>query len=479
MIQYIKIYFCTILILFSTLLHAQDKTTRIDSLFKSLNTDGELSGAFLVVDSGKVIYEGYFGYEDVDKKNKINELSRFELASVSKQFTSMAIMQLEDKGKLSYEDEINKYFPNLKFKGVKIKNLLRNTSGIPEFLAWDQSWFDKTKINTNKDALQIIENRIDTLLFNPGDKYYYSNTNWVLLALIVEKTSGQSFAKYMDKYVVKPAGMKNTSVFSARSPKSNLKNYAIGTSYNANTKSFESVDNFSSYHYVKYLDGIYGPYGIASTAKDLLKWNEALYNNKLLKKEKFSTAINVDTLNNGKKIQMSGLYYGHGWLFTDSTDNMDKMHFHTGGYPGYHTINVRENKNKRYFVALINKWNTLNVYPLTSAIDKIIQNREVPKIEREELSESITLMEFQVKQLLGTYEYDKHPELKFTITADDEGNIFAQLSGQSAVQVYPKSELELFYTAVKADLKFTKNDDVITALTLYQNGQELKFNKIQ
>ena len=466
-------------IVINLVVFSQTKGQRIDSLFQSLNQDGELSGAFLVVDSGKIIYEHYFGYQDEYKKNKIDELSRFELASVSKQFTAMAIMQLEEKGKLSYEDEINKYFPNLKFKGVKIKNLLRNTSGIPEFLGWDASWIDKNKINNNADILNIVENKIDTLVFTPGEKYWYSNTNWILLSLIVEKVTGESFAKYMQKNIFKPAGMTNTSVFSARTANVDLKNYAQGLAYDAKSKSFKSVDDSHSYTYVKYFDGIHGPYGISSTAQDLWKWNQALYNHTLLKKEKFLKAISVDTLNNGKSIQFSGLYYGHGWRFTDSTDNEDKIHFHTGGYPGYHTIVVRENLHQRYFIGLINKWNTLNVYPLTAAIDKILRNQEVPKIERETLSEAIVLMEFQVKQLIGTYAYQEQPELKFEITADDDGNIFAQLTGQQSVQVYPKSELELFYTAVKADLKFSKENDQVKDLTLFQNGQVLKFNKIK
>ena len=474
-----KTFLSLLLSLLLTCVYAQDKSAQIDSLFQSLNTDGELSGAFLVVDSGKIISERYFGYEDANKHNKINALSRFELASVSKQFTSIAVMQLEEKGKLSFEDEINTYFPNLKFKGVKIKNLLRNTSGISEFLAWDPSWIDKTIINKNQDILKIIEDKIDTLLFNPGEQYLYSNTNWILLSLIVEKVSGQPFSLYMEKNIFNPAGMNNTSVFSARSPKSNLKNYAKGLAYDAKSKSFQSIDSFSGHHYLKYFDGISGPYGIASTVQDLSKWNEALYKHTLLKKENFIKAISIDTLNNGNPIKMAGLYYGNGWLFTDSTNNENKMHFHTGGYPGYHSIIVRENKNQRYFIALINKRNTISVYPLTSAIDKILQNQQVPKIEREQLSEAIVLMEFQVKQFLGTYAYEKQPELKFEITADDDGNIYAQLTGQQAIQVYPRSDLELFYTAVKADLKFSKENDKINTLTLFQNGQELKFNKIK
>ncbi|MNX70375.1 hypothetical protein D3C86_1016220 [compost metagenome] len=127
----------------------------------------------------------------------------------------------------------------------------------------------------------------------------------------------------------------------------------------------------------------------------------------------------------------------------------------------------------------MNKWNTVDVYPLTSAVNAILQKRKAPVIEREKLTGAIILVEFQIKQLLGTYEYTKQPELKFKITADDNGSLFAQLSGQSAIEVYPKNELELFYTAVQAELKFSKENDQITALTLYQNGQELKFNKVK
>lgn len=473
------ILFSVFLCLNTLSLTAQTVQQRLDSLFQSLNQDGELSGAFLVVDSGKVVFEKYMGFETAEKGKKITNNSRFELASVSKQFTAMAIMQLEEQGKLSYADDITTYFPHIKFKNVRIKNLLRHTSGIPEFLAWDPQWIDKKKINTNQDFLKIIETKIDSTSFKPGDQYTYSNTNYLLLALIVEKVSGQSFASYMQQHIFKPAGMKNTSVFSARSPNADLKNYAKGMAYDAKTRSFKSVDDFPAFSYLTYFDGGSGPYGISSTAQDLFKWNQAIQNNTLLTRQNFMKAISVDTLNNGKSIKMAGLYYGFGWLFTDSTNSESKMHFHTGGYPGYKTINIRDFKEQKYFIALINKWNTVDVYPLTSAVNAILQKRKAPVIDLEKLTGAIILVEFQIKQLLGTYEYTKQPELKFKITADDNGSLFAQLSGQSAIEVYPKNELELFYTAVQAELKFSKENDQITALTLYQNGQELKFNKVK
>ena len=473
------ILFSVFIFLNTRVVTAQTVQQRLDSLFQSLNTDGELSGAFLIVDSGQVVFEKYLGFQDASKTKRITSNSRFELASVSKQFTAIAIMQLEEQGKISYDDDIVKYFPNLKFKNVRIKNLLRHTSGISDFLGWDPQWVDTKKINTNNDILKIIETKLDSISFKAGDQYAYSNTNYVLLALIVEKVSGQPFAAYMQQHIFKPAGMQYTSVFSARSPQADLKNYAKGMAYDANTKKFKDIDDFVSFRYATYFDNINGPYGISSTAQDLYRWMLALQNNTLLKPRNFVNAISTDTLNNGKPVQMNGLYYGFGWLFTDSANNENKMHFHTGGYPGYQNIIVRELENQRYFIALTNKWNTINVYPLTAGVDAILRKEETPKIEREKLIEATTFSKFQVNKLLGTYAYDKQPELIFKITTDENHNLFAQLSGQLAVQIYPKNELELFYTEVKAELKFLKENDQILSVTLYQNGRELTFNKVK
>lgn len=477
----IRALFLAVSLLFNVfLVRGQHIPHELDSIFESLNEDGELSGAFIVVDSGEVIFEKYIGFEDAAKQNRITPESRFELASVSKPFTAMAIMQLVEKGKLSLEDDIQMYFPKLKFAHVRIQNLLQHTSGIPEFLGFDAQWINQNKINNNADILALLETKIDSTLFPPGDAFAYSNTNYLLLASIVEKVSGQSFADYLQEHIFKPAGMEHTSVFSARSPGADLSHYAKGFAYDAKSNGFIPVDEVASYRYTTYFDGVYGPYGISSTAQDLLKWSRAIQDNKLLKPESFRRALHSDTLNNGKPIDMRGLLYGFGWLFTDSTDAPNKMHFHTGGYPGYQNIIVRDLEHKRYFIALMNKQNTVNVFPLASAVDAAIRGKAIPTVTRDKLdvlSEVTTLMEFQIQALLGTYSYTEMPDLKFQITADENGNLFAQLTGQPSIEVFPKSELELFYTVVKATITFTKENDTVTSLTLHQNGQELTFNK--
>jgi hypothetical protein len=249
--------------------------------------------------------------------------------------------------------------------------------------------------------------------------------------------------------------------------------------FDVKTNSFKNVDDIAIYKYAKYFDAVSGSYGISSTAQDLFKWNQAIQNNILLKQNNFLRAISADRLNNRKLIQKGDRYYGFGWVFKDSTDNKDKMHFHDGEYSGYKNIIVREFAHQKCIIVLMNKWNTIDILPLTFAIDAILKKRKTPAIEREKLTGAITLVESQVKQLLGTYEYTKQPDLKFKITAGDSGNLFAQLSGQAAIEVYPKNNLELFYTTVQAVLKFSKENDEVSTLTLYQNGRELTFNKVK
>lgn len=467
------------LMIFHITLIAQSAHHRFDSLFNNINQDGELSGAVLVMDSSKVVYERYFGYEDLKKTNKIQQSTKFELASVSKQFTAMAIMQLEHQGKLSFKDNIQKYFPNLKFKNVTIDHLLRHTSGISDFINWDKSWFDQSKINTNDDVLSLLENKLDSTDFEPGSRFLYSNTNYVLLALIVERVSNKAFSAYMQKFIFEPAGMKSTSVFSSRSPGADLQNYALGLGYDNHTGKYLYIDQLSSNSakFNTYMDGISGPYGISSTAQDLLKWHKALNNGTVLPKEQFQQALRVGYLND-RKPNFNGMmgYVGYGWLFTDTTD-ANKMHYHTGNWPGYQSILVRDPKSDRFVAVLVNKWNYIGVLPLMTAIQAVLDNNEVPVIAPQYKGDKVSLMEYQVHELIGQYSYTDSPELLYTITADKEGRIFAQYADQPAVEVTPKSELEFFYAGIDAKLKFEKKDNKIYKLTLFQHGMELDFIK--
>src|SRR5476651_482692 len=179
---------------------------KLDSLFSTLAGQGYLNGCVLIAEDGKPVYEKAFGYANFDTKQPLTNQTMFELASVSKQFTAMAIMQLHAKGKLGYDDSLSKYFPQIPYHGITLNNLLHHTSGIPDFLSWGEQQIDVKRMNNNQDVLAAIIRNRPSLYFNPGDTLSYSNTNYLLLALVVEKVSGMTFSNYMDKFIFKPLG---------------------------------------------------------------------------------------------------------------------------------------------------------------------------------------------------------------------------------------------------------------------------------
>jgi CubicO group peptidase (beta-lactamase class C family) len=158
----------------------------------SFSRNEKFNGNILIAEKGKVIYKKSFGFSNETTKEKLNENSIFELASVSKQFTAMAIVILKEKGQLKYDDKISKYIPELKAYNITIRNLLNHTGGLPDYKEVMDSVFDKSKIATNKDVISIFAQLKPEVLFEPNTKWEYSNTGYALLASIIEKVSGMS-----------------------------------------------------------------------------------------------------------------------------------------------------------------------------------------------------------------------------------------------------------------------------------------------
>lgn len=203
-----KKIFLILLVLIANNLLAQ-KTQKLDSLIQKLSSNKEFNGNVLIAEKGKVIYKNSFGLANETSKEKLNENSIFELASVSKQFTAFAIVILKEKGKLKYEDKIGEILPQLSFyKNITVRNLLNHTSGLPDYmkildsLLIDETWNDGTKIATNKDILDVYEKYKPSLLFEPNEKWEYSNTGYAILASIIEKVSGKSYAEFLKSEIL-------------------------------------------------------------------------------------------------------------------------------------------------------------------------------------------------------------------------------------------------------------------------------------
>lgn len=342
----------TTLFLFMLITHfviGQNKTQRIDSLLQAMHQEGRLNGCVLVAENGKIIYNKSFGYADEEKKRCLNEHSIFELASVSKQFTAMAIVMLKEKGKLQFDDPLSKYIPELAdYNKITLRHLLNHTSGLPDYMIFRDSFFDKSKIATNQDIVEIMHKHHSELYFEPGTRWAYSNTGYDLLAVVVERVSGRSFEDFLQKFIFKPLKMDNTFVYARRLAPKKLDNYAYGYVYSDRLHKYVLPDEEENTRFVVWLDGIHGAGSVNSTVMDLFKWDRALYTHKLVSEESMKAIFSDPGVS-----KVASQRYGFGWFLEEFAD-LGKIVNHNGGWPGYQTFIDRHIDKDKTIIVLLN-----------------------------------------------------------------------------------------------------------------------------
>jgi len=324
-------------------LRALSQEEKIDSL---LIAEKDFSGVILIAENGNPIYHKAFGYREFADHIPLQKKDIFELASVSKQFTAMIIMMLKEKGKLNYDDSVSKYL-EIPYKGITIRNLLTHTSGLPDYQDIMDKYWDKSKVAGNPDCIEYLIKYAPPKNFEPGEKYEYSNTGYMLLASIAEKASGKDFIALSRKWVFRKLKMKSTDIRTLEEKKA-TKNFAIGHIYVEERNKWVRADSFPSSDYTIWLGNRKGPGRISSTAADLLKWDKALYTEKLIKQSTLQDAFTPMKLNDGSLSN-----YGFGWsLRTDTA--FGKIVSHTGDNPGYKTQIIRYIDKKRTIIVLNN-----------------------------------------------------------------------------------------------------------------------------
>lgn len=318
-----------------------DKIDSIATLFP------DFSGVILVTEKRKPIYHKAFGFANIEQNLKNDTTTIFELASVSKQFTAMLIAQLHEEGKLNYDDAIGKYLPNIPYPGITIRHLLNHTSGLPDYQKlMDEKW-DKSKVAANSDILEYLIKFHPEKSFEPGTKYEYSNTGYVFLGSIVEKVSGKDFISFIHEKIFDPLQMTSTDL-RTKKQKDSITDFALGYMFVVERKKYVRADSFPSSNYTLWLGARKGPGRISSTTSDLLKWDEALYSEKLIKNEAKAELFSTAKLNDGTISN-----YGFGWMLrNDST--MGKVLFHTGDNPGYKTEIIRYIDQNKTIIVLCN-----------------------------------------------------------------------------------------------------------------------------
>ena len=305
--------------------------------FDSLLPSQNFNGSILVAKKGVVIYEEYCGYTDpMLRKDSITSKSSFHLASVSKTFTAMAILKLWEQGKLNLNDDISKYFADFPYQGITIKMLLSHRSGLPNYLHYFEAYkWDKNQMVTNQDVLRSLYTMHPPLEFPSGKHFSYCNTNFVLLALIIETVSGSSYKTFLENTFFKPLRMNDTYVFTPADMSRSL------PSYQWNNKKIP----------YEFLDMVYGDKNIYSTVRDMLKWNQALYPGKLFTQSTLDSAFSPYSFEkNGKR------NYGLGWRMT-LLDNGKKLLYHNGWWHGNNSVFIRLIDEEAVIIVLSNRFN--------------------------------------------------------------------------------------------------------------------------
>jgi CubicO group peptidase (beta-lactamase class C family) len=318
------------------------------------------SGQILVAKNGEIIFEDYKGYSNLSQKSPIIPETPIHLASVSKTFTGMVAMKLWEQEKLDLKAPITKYLPNFPYTEVTIEQLLSHRSGLPDYTYFMESrkyvsvkvktkrgrWVKKLKLiqnekpfregnYTNQDVLDYMVQKRPAIAANPDRVFRYCNTNYVLLALIIEKVTGKDFPTYMDETVFKPLKMTNSYIFSAKT----LDKYT--PSYNA---------KMQPYRIEKY-DCIYGDKNVYSTVRDLYLWDKALTEGVFLRPETLELAYQPQSPTN--KYYHN---YGFGWRILVKP-NEEKLIYHNGWWHGNNTVFNRMIGETATIIILGNKFN--------------------------------------------------------------------------------------------------------------------------
>ncbi|NIF05205.1 beta-lactamase family protein [Chryseobacterium sp. Tr-659] len=414
------------LVLFAIGTYAQDQAKTLDSLFTALHNQKKFNGNVLVAEKGKPIFEKSYGLADEKTGRRLDPQSTFELASVSKQFTAMGIVLLEKAGKLNYDDKVSKYIPELAFYDkITVRNLLNHTSGLPDYMElFDKKW-DKSKFATNDDIIKEFAKYKPSLEFEPNQQFEYSNTGYVFLASIIERVSRKSFGEFLNQNIFKPLDMKHTLVYRSRYQPQTISNYALGYELD-NSGNKVLLDSHGKEYFTYYLDGIVGDGMVNSTLEDLLKWDRALYTDKLVNEKDKKLIFNDVITTNGKETN-----YGFGWLVKNKT-KYGKIVNHSGGWAGYSTFIERHLDNDKTFILLQNNWTPITKIPADD-VRKILYHE---KLMTENLKKT-NLTANQLQTYNGTYSSSDFP-MKIKIF-EKEGSLYGQAlaEGQNAFELTP------------------------------------------
>ncbi len=412
---------------------------KLDAYFDNLEKNDKFLGSVAVSQNGEIIYARSVGFADVENKLKANENSKYRIGSISKTFTTVLVMKAVEEKKLELDQTIDKFFPEVKNAGkITVANLLYHRSGIHSFTD-DKEYLDwNTQPKTEKELLDIIIKGGSD--FEPDTKSVYSNSNFVLLTFIVEKSFGKSYKVLVDELIAKPAGLKNTALGGKiDTGKNECKSYKYLGQWNVEPETDISVP--------------LGAGGIVSTPTDLVRFSDALFGVKLVSNESL------------EKMQTINGQYGMG-LF--KIPFYDKTGFgHTGGIDAFSSVFIHFEDGNVSYALTSNGTNFINNNISIAVLSAVFgRDFEIPEFNTFKVNGET------LEKYVGVYSSTQIP-LKITITRNNE-TLVAQATGQPAFPLEATAADKFKFEQAGVVMEFNAADN---SMILKQGGGVFNYKK--
>lgn len=428
-IQFTVVLLTTAVAVRPALLRAQtDPVSIIDSLMTATYKPDAPGAAILVTKDGNMIFRKAYGMADLELGVKMEPDMVFRIGSMTKQFTAVSILMLQEQGKLALTDEITKFLPDYPTHGKKItiENLLTHTSGIKSYTnmpEWLQLW---RKDMTVKELIDFFKNQ--PMDFDPGENWAYDNSGYILLGAIIEKASGETYQQFVGKHIFDPLGMSHTTYGDAsRVILRRVPGYDKGNDGYVNTPYLSMTQPYAAG-------------SLLSNVDDLAHWDAALYTEKLVKQSSLEKAWTPFKLNDGESTG-----YGYGWAIGEYEGH--KIIVHGGGINGFLSSGIRMPDQKLYVIILSNNTSTSPDMISMKIAAMMIGKPMVTPV-------AITLPPDALDQYVGVYKVSEKEERIITREGD---TLFSQRTGGGKNKILPLSTDEFFFQDSPARLVFVRD----------------------
>lgn len=427
----------------------QNLTQQFDDIVAQYYNDNNAPGAtVLVAKNGKPIYRKAVGKSNLELDVDMIPENVFMLASITKQFTAVAILMLEEQGKLSLDDPITKFIPDYPTQGktITVHHLLNHTSGIKSYTSIGDLRQVARQDKTLDELIDYFKN--EPMDFNPGDAYSYNNSGYVLLGKIIEVVSAENYADFIHNHIFQPLGM-NASQYGSNTKL--IKNRAMP---------YEETDN--GYVNASYLSMSlpHAAGALTSTIDDMLKWQNALTSNTLIKASTLQKAINGSNLNNGEHID-----YGYG--LSELTFKGSKGYTHSGGIFGTSTDGIYFIEEDVYVIGLSN-CNCNNINGLTAKLAALAIDKPYPTMK-----DVIELSEEQLKQWVGAYEFEDGA-IRHVYLENGQLKSMRESETNTPFDIFPLSENRFMFENEFIEYIFSKSEDGNRRVVFSTESQDFK-----